>query len=681
MALALEILPVAMDTATAAWKTLSAAISGDADKWEEAVEGQRKLIDGLKEIPVIGKLAANVSEGAGTKLAHLLGRQSTAEMEAEIAEKKKAITDFNSTVEKIGKQSKKSDNEAALAGLLPNDAAIEKAKQKYKELQYSLYEQRVAIHKVGTASDDDIYSAQRDVAKATNDTDKAAAQKKLTDLQSRSEDAIKTQLDNIDKIQSNAEKVRDAEIAEANSRRLIETWDFHSKLEDAAVKRNQELKTLDTNLQVTLLETDNRGYAARLVTMQAALDKELHTIEDNAEKQMRALAVERQNLSVAIAAGNRDAIEQAKQLDKAIADIHNNREAQKAAARAAERAEVARSNADELRQARLAGLHLQGNAGDVQAKSEADRLTALREQETLEHTLEAIGQAGAINLFQQAKAAASVVGLRTSELLILQQQGELGNVAAGYQAKQLQLTLQQQEAELKLKAIIEDATKPVVEDAKAQELRLDKIRFMSEFLKRNDITDIQRKDAQRQLDEATRNPNQERVIEAQRQLEQLKQLRQQQIGNDVKDTGLFLLQQEAALGDKVAEKQLRKLEIEKQYNAEKQKLLGILNNEKATEKQKADAKKLISNLDAVEKRAVQQLGSPEKQQGLASLVEGNMLTGVQASLSQEKDQYAPIVDASDKHKAVSENIRDLLRDYLIPFFQGFNNQQAPQEVR
>lgn len=651
MALAFEVLPVAMDAAGAAWTSLQAVF--DSTKYGEAIAAQTELKNSLKEIPVIGKLAGKVSDWGGDKIAHLFGKQTTAEAQAEIDEQKKALTDFATEAPKIRANLMKHNNEAALVGLSPTAAQAEKAKQAYRETMEGIFDQRSVpyravselnrqieeqkqkktqyIHKMGGGFD---YEAERE-----RDEE---ADRQIARLESQ-KTAAQIKLDELTKIEQAAAKVRDFAIAESNAKQLVEQREFSAKFVEIETERVQKLQSLTVNSQAKLYEIYNRAYEGRVVLARAALAQELTTIEEGADKQIAALENQRSLLKPRIDAGDADARKKSDEITDTLDKVQRNKHAQLGVAKTggANAAYLDREN--QLRQETLSILGREEQSGNLLAKLTIERLNTAREQEATEKALQAISRDASATEAQRVAANKQLVELKyaqryatereleLSSTSILEKQAEAGDTGAAYQAKQVQLSRERLELEIRLRDIKEHG-------------------------------------------------NTEQFIAANQQIEALEKLRFIQTGNDVRDSGLFLLQQEATLGDKVAEKELRKLEIQKQFTAEKQKLIALITTEGANDKQRADARKLLSNLDAVEKRAEQQLGSPEKQQGLASLVEGNMLTGVQASLSQEQSQYAPIVDAADKHRAVSENIRDMMRDYVLPFMQGMKGMKDQQTV-
>jgi hypothetical protein len=307
-------------------------------------------------------------------------------------------------------------------------------------------------------------------------------------------------------------------------------------------------------------------------------------------------------------------------------------------------AEQAAARDEEIRKAQLASLQQEATAGDQAAKVELDRLNTSREREATETALLAIVNDGkstdsqrlAANqqLAESRKAAlaGNDAALKANETSILEKQAALGDESAQRKLQALEATKANAEAEAKLNAILSDSL----------------------------ATDQQK-------------------LEAQQQLSQMKavtvQQSQQAAGAETQNAGLFLLQQEASLGDKIAQQQLKKIEIEKEYGAQKKKLLDIVNDEKSGDEARAQARKLLAGLDDGQAKAEKQAETGEKKKerntpALATLEESGRLTGVAARAEQEHNQYEPVVSAQNMTTQAVNDLSKTLIDY-------FKNQLHP----
>jgi hypothetical protein len=428
LAIAYETIPVAIDAVKAAYATLT----GSA---EEAASGQRTLLEGIKSFPIVGKIAGGAAEYLGDKVAHIFGKQTTAEIEADAAKAKAALEGFAVATKKIAEDLGRGKNEVALIGLAPDDAAVEKAKQQY--------------------------------AKAIQDLKPLKAALIASAGQISGEDA-KAQADKIKQIADDAAKVRDDEIAKANGKKELAEHEFSGKLVDITRERNQQLEVLGQDLEMKQLNADNRAYEARLSGLKTALSKEIDAVQDAAHKQFEELEKQKAGLQPLAHAGNEEAKNQIAALNEAQTKIFENSQEQqgKLADSAIVEQKAARDAA--IRDATLASLRAEADAGDAIAKVALDRLTTSREQEATEKALAAIAKdtdatdqqrADAARQILELKRAASIVttqGLAASELSILEQQAALGSESARIKVEQLQTAKAQADAEAKINAILDD---------------------------------------------------------------------------------------------------------------------------------------------------------------------------------------------------------------------------------
>jgi hypothetical protein len=598
-----EVAPFGIHAFTAALATMS----GTA---QQAAEGQRALYESLKEIPIIGKQAAKWSEYFGTKLAHAFGKQSTAELEADLKAKKEALKTYAEVVKKLPDELTHSNREAALVGLAPDDAEIAKAQDKYQEAIEKLKPLKQAVlAKAGAISGDSREDDQ---------------QYELQQLQSTARE--------ITQMQANAEKIRDDALGKLRQQREERTLERNLKDIDEQVKQGQTLVSLQNDLNAKLLESDNRLYESQQSALKAAVSNRLTIIGDTARAEVQAIEAESRALQAQADKGNHDAINRIAENKARIARINTNAADQTSLVVQGENAELSANRDKAIRDARLSSLRAEAEAGNAVASVELARLNTSREQEDTERSLQAVIKDEQATDAQRLAARQQLAELgraqfqtrnaelQSSELSILEKQAALGDESAKLKIQQLQTTREQQQAEAQLNAILAD-----------------------------------------------RNSTDQQRVEAQRQLAQLKQLGQAQSAGGVRDAALFALQQEASLGDKIAERQLRKVELEKQYADQKQRLLGILQSETANEQVKADARKTMAALDSSEARALKQLGRAEKQQPeLANLQESGYLTGVSARASQETD---PVIDSNREN---TKSIVDAIND-LAAYFKGLGN--------
>jgi hypothetical protein len=522
VAIAFEVVPVAVDAVKAAFATLT----GSA---EEAAVGQRKLFDAIKEFPVIGKIAAEGAEWASAAIAHAFGKQSTAEIEAEMAKKKAILEDFATSAKKFKEELGKEDDEAAIAGLLPSEAAVVKAKQEYAKKLAEIKEFGGKIIKAAGEG--------QDVAEATAEAGR---------------------------MRVDAENKLNAAIAAAHSKQLEEENEFTNKLEDAQRQRNEALAELINSANIKQLEAEGKGFQARIDQLQTELQKQLATIQSNKDKFLSDLDKQSAELQPKADAGDATAKSRLEDIGIDRARAEADADKQEKAARAGEAAEERASRDKELQQAKLEILKRQADAGNQSAKAELEQSEETEKQKTLENAL--------LDILHDQHA--------TQEQQI-QAQKDLNDLKAAQKA--------------------------------------DEAKKLKDHLQSND--------------------------------------------DDLAQTKIDMLRQEGELGDKNAEREAKKLEIQKQYNDEKKRLLAILNDEKATEEQKSEAKDLLGHIDSDEAKAESQIGKGKDSQAqLASLDASQYLTGVEAKAEQEKSD--PLVDIGKQQVTALEDIASKLSDWL-----------------
>jgi hypothetical protein len=602
ISIAFELIPVGVTALTAAFATLH----GSA---EDAAKGQRALYEGIKGIPLVGKPAGEAAEWLGAKLAHAFGKQSTAEMEADIKAKEDILKEFAETEKKLAADLGKNDNEASLVNLLPSEAEIQKAKEKYAATINGLKVYEANLIKAGGAGQD-----------------------------------VRGAISEVARIKADAAKVEQAEIAKAHAVELAEQNQFASLVREAAQHSADEITKLVADGQEKTLEAENRGYEARLLSLETQLKQELNAITEAEQKILAEYDKQAAALQSAADVGDQKAIQRIKDIEAAkLAAQHSAGDQKSAATNSAYQLEMATKD-KAIQDARLSNLRQEAAAGDENAKVLLEQLNSSREREATERALLAIMHDERATDQQRADAGQQLAESRkaqvesgnatllANEQSILEKQAALGDEGAAKRLRELELTKQQRSEEAQLQAIASDSL----------------------------ATDQQK-------------------LEAEQQLLQLSQLADQQAkqaaGNEIKDAGLFLLQQEASLGDKLAAQQVKKLQLEKEYGEEKKKLLDVINDERSGDDARADARKILSGLDAAQTNAEKQASldnkSEDKTPALATLQDSQYLTGVQARAEQERDQYEPVVQAQALTTQAVNDLAATLKDY-------FKNQNSAQ---
>jgi hypothetical protein len=139
------------------------------------------------------------------------------------------------------------------------------------------------------------------------------------------------------------------------------------------------------------------------------------------------------------------------------------------------------------------------------------------------------------------------------------------------------------------------------------------------------------------------NATAEQRTQAQRALNDAKAAAAGVSTKEVGDGKEFILQQQAALGNKAAEVELKRLEITKTFRTEKEKLLGVLKDENATAADKKSAAAELTKLDTLQKQALAKAAGAQAAVSGPQLNESRFLSGIGAA-SREKDMTQKLVD-------------------------------------
>lgn len=121
IALLATVAELALPAVTAGWT----ALTGSA---EESAAAQQELIESMKGVPIVGKLAAKTATFLGDSLAKALGKETTAEVVAGVEAKKKALEDFAKAIQDAGKKVQEANFRVRLSGLSGDDKELEQAK-------------------------------------------------------------------------------------------------------------------------------------------------------------------------------------------------------------------------------------------------------------------------------------------------------------------------------------------------------------------------------------------------------------------------------------------------------------------------------------------------------------------------------------------------------------------------
>jgi hypothetical protein len=554
--LLVEAVPLLVNAAGAAFDALGGFFEGGASGALKAAEAQKQFNEALKEIPIIGGALSKMGQGAGDFFAkHVWGTQTSSEILAEAEAQKKAVEGRRKILDKLPEATHKAEFDASLVGLSPSDKAIAQAQEKWREADEKIRAQRKALNTGEAAGMNDVALAQVGVEKAGTDEEKAAAQKNLADVMSRTEEARIRQSDQLARQEVAIAKERDGQIAEANAKRLVDEITFTERLADAERARAARIAELQGQVNVNTLQLADRGYEARLAGLKAAHEREQQAIDDNAHKQVVAVEKEAAELRARAKGGDQQAALRLARIeeDEPI-KIQNAREAQHKLTDEQYQGAMALEKQNELREAQSAGMRALADLGDVNAKHDLDVLETTRQRKQLTDAL----------------------------------------VAAGENDKAKKLSAAFAEAD-RLKA-----------------------------------------------ENETRSTAQKLI-----------------------DAGTFALREQAEMGSVAAQRELKRLEIQQKFNAERLKLGAILKDEQTSEAQKDAARKAMAGLGATENAALAMLGRAAQGEGqLADLHESGRLTGVAARAAQPREQFAPILEAMGAGKQVLEDLKSLIATYL-----------------
>jgi hypothetical protein len=273
VAIAFEVIPVGVDAVKAAWATLT----GSA---EEAATGQRKLFDAIKEFPLIGKIVAPAAEWISSTIAHALGRESTADIEAEMAKKKAILEDFAAASKKLKEDLAKEDDKVAMAGLFPSDQQIAKAQAEYAHQMQEVHNaKRAIILAAGEGKD------------------------------------VREAMAEVERVQEDAEKVRLNEIREAHAKEIEEDEAFSSKLVQLQKAREDSLDELQKQQDRKSLEQQGRGFEAKIAGINDAADKQIAALRAGLQKQKEETQKQIEQLQPIAQSGSPDAAKAQQKID------------------------------------------------------------------------------------------------------------------------------------------------------------------------------------------------------------------------------------------------------------------------------------------------------------------------------------------------------------------------------
>ena len=133
---------------------------------------------------------------------------------------------------------------------------------------------------------------------------------------------------------------------------------------------------------------------------------------------------------------------------------------------------------------------------------------------------------------------------------------------------------------------------------------------------------------------------------------------------DLHQTALDVLRQEADLGDKAAEKELKKIELQDRYLEQKKKLLAIEQSTTSTADEKKQAAALLADLDSMQGKEPAEKKKKDQTVGPADLEVSQYLTGVSARAEQQKAEYDPIVQAQKEQTGIVKQIADMFGGWI-----------------
>ena len=148
IAIAFEFIPVGVDAAKAAFE----ALEGTS---EDAARAQQQLLDGIREIPLVGKPAAEAAKFLGDAIANALGNETTDEIIADMKEVEEAQKEFIKSTAKFDSELRRLRDEAELAGKTGAEREAIVEKQKTRKLMEELDERKKAINDFGKVVTDD----------------------------------------------------------------------------------------------------------------------------------------------------------------------------------------------------------------------------------------------------------------------------------------------------------------------------------------------------------------------------------------------------------------------------------------------------------------------------------------------------------------------------------------------
>ena len=343
--IAFELVPPVIDGVKAAFATLHGTV-------EEAASAQRGFFNALKEIPLVGKFVAPAFEAISNGWAHLIGHESTSELEAEVAKKKEILEQFAETAKKFKSDLAKEDEEAATAGLFPSDQQIEKAKAKYAAKQAEIHDfKRKLILAAGEGED---------VREATAE---------------------------VERMQEDADRIRLNEIREAHAKEIEEDQAFAAKLVAQEKSRFDAIESLQADFDRQQLEEQGRGLEAKIAGIQAAADKQVAALRAGLEKESEEKQKEIEALQPIAQSGGPDAAkaqQRQHELMESKADAYGLEGEQERIVKAKAADEAAAARNEELKRTQHDLLQQQADAGDknvaeqLKEQAIADDLNAKR---------------------------------------------------------------------------------------------------------------------------------------------------------------------------------------------------------------------------------------------------------------------------------------------------------------
>jgi len=716
---AFEVIPVAIESVKAAYATLHGTS-------EEAAEGQRALFNQIKEIPLVGKHASEAAEWLGATISHALGHESTADIEAETAKKKQVLEDFAKDMDKLGKELAKSNDQAGMLGLLPGEGEFDKAKDEFKHKMDDLRKVKAdAIKRAGEDIEgvDDASSLKDWLLMSSGDVE----QKRKEKLDKMRADLEQADAD-IAQEEANQKKILAYATAEAHAKELDEENRFSEKLQEAHRRRAEMLESLSDGLTEKELEADNRGFEARQANLKSQTEKEIRQVLQLADAQRKALEEEAAKITPQAAGGGAAAQKRLEAIKREQAQNEKFLQQGLGAAQDAGAERLSLDTDEQLRQSKLKILQDEAAAGDASAKTQLQKLDYDRQMDATEKALlaivkdtastdqqriEAKRQLNELDKAGKEHAAAEALNteqaLRRTNLELLEKEAATGDLGAAAEVQRLERLQQNVELRKQLQAMEAkapdskegqeahrqlaglDKLEGQQADADLREANLELLQKEGQLGDENAQREVRKLELQKQFNaERAKLLAIEKDAKDPAQREQAKQLlggldaaqKKAEAGlgdEDRKKTDaqldaakLELLQKQAALGDKAAASEARKLELQKQYNEERQKLLAIENDNsgRTTKAERDQAKGLLAGLDATQKKAEAGLGGgtaagtgKEKEGGdhRATLEAAQYLHGVSARGAQDKEQqFAPVVAAQHEQTGIFKTMAGLL---------------------